>query len=462
MGKKSSKKLHTKQAGYSDGKMRRKSLRQRGSSPYWYIHFVDHNLTRQKVSTGLTDVAEALVALHEFNPFNATADQKSKIRSNNKFSSSQQEIKETVRSAVTHTIQALKDGDLTGKQVRDYRESTLDSFRHAFNRFNRYCEENDQFTLIRNFKPSEAFEKFFDSFLKVIETTGTGRKMVTLRNYKRDLGNLTDLMILAGHLEQNPFRYSSNVLKTSQEEKRTYTTSYTTFTANEFAQILLQFDAKIRNMKRDRSHRYRSSLDMIQDCRDMTILSFFTGMRLGEVINTVWNDIGWDENTITVSAKPNWTPKTKESLRTIPVDSPIFWEVLQRRYSVYKSRIEHTFISIDFNGIQTVRTEPTYNEISKYVFGYWGDRRYSKDYISHKFKEIVRACFGDADPRHFHSLRHSAISIWVNDNHMVITDAMDIAGHKNLATTMGYRKRQETLKLSRYDIQVDYEPNKQE
>lgn len=459
MAKAQSKRHYTMQTGYPDGKVRKKSLRKRKSSPYWYIHYVDQNLNRQKVSTGLSDLNEALIALHSFNPFEETTGLKSRIKANTKSSSSSPEIKESLRGAVDLTIAALREGEIYGKQVRDYRESTLNGFKHAFNRFARHCESKGKYTKVADLKPSEAFRKFFDEFLREIEATGKGRTMVTLRNYKRDLGNFADLMIEAGYLDENPFRYSSGVLKTTQEEKRTNSEKYTTFSPDEFSRILREFDVRLHNLRqKHRGTSWKTASKSLMDCRDMSVVSFFSAMRLGEVAHLTWSDVDWKARTVSVTATKDWSPKTKESFREIPVDSEIFWEVFTRRYKEYKRLIERTYTAVDGHGKKYVTTTPTYNEVSNYVF----QRGYRKDYVSHKFKEIIRACFGKEDPRHFHSLRHSAISIWVNDNQMPITEAMDLAGHKSIQTTLGYRRRQVTSKVKRHHIDLDYKPDFEE
>lgn len=69
---------------------------------------------------------------------------------------------------------------------------------------------------------------------------------------------------------------------------------------------------------------------------------------------------------------------------------------------------------------------------------------YTKDYISHRFKYYVTKVFGAADKRHFHSLRHSIISLWVNGDpqgrvqKLSIYQAHDIAGHTSSAVTETY------------------------
>lgn len=451
------KRLFTTQTGYVDGKNRRKSLKMRPGSPFWYIHYVDQNLTRQKLSTGLTELNEAIVALHSFSPFAESVGLRKKFRNSLKITDSEQEFKESQNStslsgAVELTLKALRSGALAGKKVRDYRESTLNNFKYAFYRFIRYCHDQGKYTSVASFKRTREFEVFFDGFLMEVEASGNGRNITTLRNYRRDLGTFADLMIKAGYLDENPFRYSSDVLKTTQEEKRTRSNLYTTLSPDEFARVLREFDVRINNMKLNPGRKFHNSIYLLIDARDISVLCFFTAMRLGEAAHTMWRDIDWENETISVSAKPDWSPKTQESIRTIPVSSPVFWEVLKRRYNAYRRSFEREIVGTNIYGEKTRVVVPLTGITSEYVFTH----SCSKDYISHKFKEIIRHCFGADDPRHFHSLRHSAISFWVNENRMEITDAMDLAGHKNIQVTLGYRRRQAVTKQSKFDIKLDY------
>ena len=50
-----------------------------------------------------------------------------------------------------------------------------------------------------------------------------------------------------------------------------------------------------------------------------------TGMRLGEALNLIWSDVDFEAGSITVSAKPWWTPKTPAALRTVFAPQLVEW-----------------------------------------------------------------------------------------------------------------------------------------
>ena len=44
--------------------------------------------------------------------------------------------------------------------------------------------------------------------------------------------------------------------------------------------------------------------------RGILLLASSTGMRTGEILNLQWKDIGWEDGSVSITAKKNWSPKS--------------------------------------------------------------------------------------------------------------------------------------------------------
>ncbi|MCF8432717.1 MAG: site-specific integrase, partial [Melioribacteraceae bacterium] len=137
-------------------------------------------------------------------------------------------------------------------------------------------------------------------------------------------------------------------------------------------------------------------------------IAFYTGMRLGEIVNMRRNWINFEENTITIISDYGFSSKSKKE-RKIPIHNNIL-EIL----------VSNT------NNIQ----------MKDFVFRKGLKNGYKKDNVSKKFKKIVRSC-GLNDKIHFHSLRHSFASILVQKG-ISLYVVKELLGHENLSTTQVY------------------------
>lgn len=139
--------------------------------------------------------------------------------------------------------------------------------------------------------------------------------------------------------------------------------------------------------------------------RDITIIAFNTGMRLGEIVFMQWKNIDFVAGTIFICNDANFKTKTGKQ-RTVPMNSEVM-TVLHRRYEQ--------------------RTDE-----GNLVFP-----RMRGGFASRVFKDAARTVLGNNTPIHFHSLRHSFCSNILNLGANVRVVQM-LAGHANISTTEKY------------------------
>ena len=152
----------------------------------------------------------------------------------------------------------------------------------------------------------------------------------------------------------------------------------------------------------------------IENMKDIYLLAYHSGMRLGEIINLRWNHVQLKEKIIQVINTSEFTTKGKKE-RVIPINETLF-SLLQKRIP--------KVIHIQFND---------------YVFTKNGFK-YNGDYISRKFKKAVRKTTKELpiNPAlHFHDLRHSFASNLVKKG-VSLYVVKELLGHKDISTTMIY------------------------
>jgi site-specific recombinase XerD len=145
--------------------------------------------------------------------------------------------------------------------------------------------------------------------------------------------------------------------------------------------------------------------------KEISILGFYTGMRLNELVNLTWRNVNLTTRIITVGDE-DFTTKGRNQ-RYIPICDEAF-EVLSKR--IPKVHIVH-------------------NDKS-YVFCKTNGLPFTGDFISKRFKSACKAA-GTDKAIHFHSLRHSFASNLAQKGVSLYT-IKELLGHSSISTTEIY------------------------
>jgi len=147
----------------------------------------------------------------------------------------------------------------------------------------------------------------------------------------------------------------------------------------------------------------------IETVRDVVLVAFYTGLRLGEIVNLIWQNVNLKEGLLTIGSSSFQTKSRKQ--RIIPIH-PKVQQVLIKRFPKVIRKEKH------------------------YVFSKTNGCAYTGDYFSRRFK---RACTkaGVDESIHFHSLRHGAATRMIV-NGAPVPSVQKILGHANIQTTMIY------------------------
>lgn len=150
--------------------------------------------------------------------------------------------------------------------------------------------------------------------------------------------------------------------------------------------------------------------------RNIFLITFYTGMRLSEIVNMKLSWLDMNSSQISVRCSASFTTKNKKE-RVIPFNDKL--------KQVFTNRVPKMF-NIDSN---------------EYIFTNSLGRKLNDDFVSKKFKEAVREAKLD-DKIHFHSLRHSFASLLVQRG-VSLYVVKELLGHEDLATTQIYSHLQQ-------------------
>lgn len=145
--------------------------------------------------------------------------------------------------------------------------------------------------------------------------------------------------------------------------------------------------------------------------RDIYLTGYFSGLRLGELLNLRWAAVDFKNRFIKVENTNTFTTKNKKE-RIIPINETLY-EILNSRYP--KSKIPNA---------------------GNYIFTRVKGVLLNTDYISKSFKKAVRRAKLD-DRIHFHTLRHSFASCLVQ-NGVSLYVVKELLGHQDITTTQIY------------------------
>ncbi|MFA7421658.1 MAG: tyrosine-type recombinase/integrase [Melioribacteraceae bacterium] len=152
-----------------------------------------------------------------------------------------------------------------------------------------------------------------------------------------------------------------------------------------------------------------------QHLKDIFTVGFYTGLRLGELINMRWNWVNFFQNHITVKCTDQFLTKNKKE-RIVPMNEKVS-SILLRRFNSYSHQ---------------------QNEIAFYKTKY---KILYQEYISKLFKRIVRKSNLN-EKIHFHTLRHSFASLLAQKG-VSLYIIKELLGHEDLATTQIYSHLQQ-------------------
>jgi len=143
--------------------------------------------------------------------------------------------------------------------------------------------------------------------------------------------------------------------------------------------------------------------------RDIVTTAFYTGCRLGELVNLTWQDINIKDEVITIGNN-NYQTKSRKQ-RVVPIHQKVK-EILIKRFPKIIRKEKH------------------------YVFSKNNGCAFTGDYFSRRFKRACRKA-GVDEAIHFHCLRHGAATRMIV-NGAPVPSVQRILGHANIQTTMLY------------------------
>jgi site-specific recombinase XerD len=141
--------------------------------------------------------------------------------------------------------------------------------------------------------------------------------------------------------------------------------------------------------------------------RELFLFGFYTGCRLGEIVNLQWKHINLSKKCITIGDVDLHT-KNKRT-RAIPICKILYNELDQLQYT---------------------------DDGDQYVFSKSNGFPFNRDYVSRAFKKVVRKA-SLSEKIHFHTLRHSFASHLALEGVPLIV-IKELLGHSSIVTTQIY------------------------
>ncbi len=143
-----------------------------------------------------------------------------------------------------------------------------------------------------------------------------------------------------------------------------------------------------------------------QFLKDLFTVAFYTGMRLGEIVNMKSNWIDLNNKIITIRNGESFRTKSKKE-RIIP----------------FNRNLKNIF-------------EKYIGKEDEYIFTRIEQIKLREDFVTKKFKKAVRS-IGLNDKIHFHTLRHSFASMLIQKG-VSLYVVKELLGHEDLSTTQIY------------------------
>jgi integrase len=141
--------------------------------------------------------------------------------------------------------------------------------------------------------------------------------------------------------------------------------------------------------------------------KNIFTFAFYTGMRIGEILNMQWDWIDFKQNVIITKNSNGYTTKSKKE-RIIPIHSKV----------------------------KKVLDQQSLKKNNRYVFSKSSFQNLNANHVSKQFKKALRAAKLN-DGIHFHSLRHSFASNLVQRG-VNLYVVKELLGHEDIKTTQIY------------------------
>ena len=233
-----------------------------------------------------------------------------------------------------------------------------------------------------------------------------GNSPATINKKIRSLKRLFQLAKQRGQLEENPFLYVRKP-KASQRKVRVYTDE--------------ECDRLIKS----------ACLFSGTGCVRwdyLIVVALCTGMRRGELLNTIWSDLDFDRQTIDVSPKENtdqtWEWHIKDThRRTLPLTKEVTLLVAQLRHGQSKSS-PYVFVPPSrYARIQKAREQGRWTVQN----GICPVNNFTRQFKKILAKAKIENC-------EFHDLRRTCLTRWFAKG-LREYDVMNLAGHADFETT---------------------------
>lgn len=207
-------------------------------------------------------------------------------------------------------------------------------------------------------------------------------------NYHRTLRAMWNKAKQWNYVQSNPFEQVK--LKKRQIQKPVFVTE------QQLEEIVKHIDSKI--------------------VKDAVITAFYSGCRLGEIVNLTWQDVKFKDDLMLIGNKEFETKGRKQ--RPVPLHQRV-----------------KTILTKRFPKIVKLDTS-TPLRVKGYVFCKSNGYPFTGDYFSRRFKRACRQA-GVEEEVHFHCLRHGAATKMIMSG-APLPSVQKILGHANIQTTMVY------------------------
>jgi len=134
-------------------------------------------------------------------------------------------------------------------------------------------------------------------------------------------------------------------------------------------------------------------------------------MRLGEILNLIWDCIDFNRRIIMVKNINGFVTKSKKE-RIIPMNNRLL-DLFLNRYQTLKMLSKNDYIFYRVLGVKL-----------------------NEDFVSKQFKKAVRSA-SLSDEIHFHTLRHSFASNLIQKGASIYV-VKELLGHESISTTQIY------------------------